>query len=299
MAVEAVGGELTGSLALLADAGHLLVDVGSLGIGLMASWLAARPATAQMSYGYRRAEILAAMTNGVALWAIAGAIIVEAAQRLRSPHPVSGAGMLVVAVLGLAGTLSSGAVLSSVHGENLNVRAALLHVLADAAASLGTITAGLVILVTGWIPVDPLLSFAIAGLILAGSWPLLRDAVTILMEGTPARVSLADVERAMREVPGVRDVHDLHVWSLTAGVEAVSGHVLVRDAAQSQRILGELAAMLNAKFGLRHVTLQVEAEEFTEPWHPRCAPGEDPRVRAVGDDRPRDAGEPRGHRPVL
>jgi cobalt-zinc-cadmium efflux system protein len=229
-----------------------------------------------MSYGYRRAEILAAVTNGVALWAISGAIISEAVQRVRTPHPVSGIGMLAVAVLGLAGTLSSGAVLSSARGENLNVRAALIHVLADAAASVGTIAASLVILVTGWTPVDAIVSCAIAGLILLGSWPLVRDAVTILMEGTPTGVSLADVERAMCAVPGVRGVHDLHVWSLTAGVEAVSGHVLIGDLMESQRILGDLGAVLNDRFGLGHVTLQVETEEFSEPWHPRCAPGEGP-----------------------
>ncbi len=276
VAVEAVGGWLAGSLALLADAGHLLVDVGSLGIGLMACWLAARPATAQMSYGYRRAEILAAMTNGVALWAISGAIVYEATQRLRFPHPVSAAGMLAVAVLGLAGTLASGALLAPAHGENLNVRGALAHVLADAAAAVGTIAASLVILATGWTPADAVMSFLVAGLILVGSWPLVQEAARILMEGTPTRVSLSDVERAMCAVPGVRGVHDLHVWSLTAGVEAVSGHVLVGDIAQSQRILGDLGRLLNARFGLTHVTLQVEIEEFAEPWHPRCGPGEEP-----------------------
>ncbi len=276
MAVEAVGGWLAGSLALLADAGHMLVDVGSLGIGLMGSCLAARPATAQMSYGYRRAEILAAMINGVALWAISGAIIFEATQRLRSPHPVAAVGMLAVAALGLGGTLASGAVLGSVHGENLNVRAALVHVLADAAASVGTIAASLVILATGWTPADAVVSFAVAGLILLGSWPLLRDAVGILMEGTPARVALADVARAMCAVPGVRGVHDLHIWSLTAGADAVSGHVSISDLAESQRILSDLGTLLHTRFGLGHVTLQVETEEFAEPWDPRCAPGEGP-----------------------
>lgn len=242
----------------------------------MASWLASRPATAQMSYGYRRAEILAAMTNGVALWAISGAIIYEATQRLRFPHPISAAGMLAVAVFGLAGTLASGALLAPAHGANLNVRAALAHVLADAAAAVGTIAASLVILATGWTPADALMSFVVAGLILVGSWPLVQEAVRILMEGTPTRVSLSDVERAMCTVSGVRGVHDLHVWSLTAGMEAVSGHVLVGDIAQSQRILGDLGALLNARFGLTHVTLQVEVEEFAESWHPRCGPGEEP-----------------------
>lgn len=276
MAVEAVGGWFTGSLALLADAGHLLVDVGSLGIGIVACWLAARPATAEMSYGYRRAEILAAVTNGLALWAIAGAIIYEAIQRLHAPHAVAAPGMLAVAVLGLAGNLASSALLAPAHGENLNLRAALAHVLADAAAAVGTIAASLVILVTGWTQADALVSFGIAGLVLAGSWPLVHEAVRILMEGTPRGLSLAEVEHAMCTVPGVRGVHDLHVWSLTAGVAAMSGHVLVADLGESQRLLGDLGSLLSMRFGLGHVTLQLETEEFSESWHPNCAPGPGP-----------------------
>lgn len=276
MAVEAVGGWITGSLALLADASHLLVDVGSLGLAAVGSWLATRPATAQMSYGYRRAEILAAVINGAALWGIAGAILYEAAHRIRSPHPVAAAGMLAVGVLGLGGNLASGALLAPAHRENLNVRAALAHVLADAAAAVGTIGASLVILVTGWTLADVLVSIGVAGLVVAGGWPLLRDAVRILMEGAPRGVSLQEVAEAMCTVPGVRGVHDLHIWSLTSGVEAVSGHVLVGDPRDSQRILGELGALLNDRFGLTHVTLQVETEEFREPWHPMCAPGVGP-----------------------
>ncbi len=276
VAVEAVGGWLTGSLALLADAGHLLVDVGSLGIGIIACWLAQRPATAEMSYGYRRAEILAAVTNGVALWAIAGAIIYEAVQRLHVPHPVAAPGMLAVAVLGLAGNLVASALLAPAHGGNLNVRAAFAHVLADAAAAVGTIAASLVILATGWTPADALVSFGIAGLVLVGSWPLVREAVRILMEGTPRGLSLAEVERALCTVPGVRGVHDLHIWSLTAGVVAVSGHVLVADLGDSQRLLRDLGSLLGTRFGLSHVTLQLETEEFSEPWHPNCAPGTGP-----------------------
>lgn len=278
MALEAVGGWWTGSLALLADAAHLLVDVGSLGLAAAGSWLATRPATAQMSYGYRRAEILAAVANGVALWGIAGAILYEAAQRLRTPHPVAAAGMLAVGVVGLAGTLLSGALLAPAHRHNLNVRAAFLHVLNDAAAIVGTISASLVILATGWTLADVLVSVGVAGLALAGGWPLIREAVRILMEGTPGGVSLTEVAEAMCAVPGVRGVHDLHIWSLTSGVEAVSGHVLVRDPAEGQRILGELGALLSTRFGLNHVTLQVETEEFTEPWHPTCRPGVEPHA---------------------
>lgn len=273
MAVEAVGGWLTGSLALLADAGHLLVDVGSLGVAIFAARLAVRPATAEMSYGYRRAEILGAVTNGIALWAVAAAILYEAAQRLRVPHPISAPGMLGVAVLGLAGNLVSSALLAPAHGDTLNTRAAFTHVLADAAAAVGTIAASLIILVTGWTPADPLVSIGVAGLVLAGSWPLIREAVHILMEATPRGLSPAEVERAMCSVPGVRGVHDVHIWSLTAGVAAVSGHVLVADLAESQRVLGDLGALLSSRFGLTHVTLQVETEAFREPWHRNCTPG--------------------------
>jgi cobalt-zinc-cadmium efflux system protein len=272
MVVEAVGGWLTGSLALLADAGHLLADVGTLGVGFIGSWLAARPVTARMSYGYRRAEILAAVTNSLALWAVAAAIFYEAIQRLGTTHPVSAPGMLVVALFGLTGNIVSSAVLAPCRGANLNARVAFTHILADAAASVGTIAASFVILITGWMQADAVVSFAIAGLILAGSWPLLREAVQILMEGTPPRLSLTEVEGAMRAVPGVAGVHDLHIWSLTSGMEAVSGHVLIADPGESQRVLRDLVRLLSARYGLGHVTLQVETEESIDPAHPSCTP---------------------------
>jgi len=279
MAVEAVGGWLTGSLALLADAGHLLADVGSLGVSFIAGWLAARPVTARMSYGYRRAEILAAATNGIALWAVAGAILFEAVHRLRVAHPVAAPGMLVVALIGLAGNLASSAVLAPSREANLNIRAAFLHVLTDAAAAVGTIAASFVILATGWTRADAVVSLGIAALILSASWPLVREAVQILMEGTPGHLSLTDVEAAMRSVPGVVSVHDLHIWSLTSGVNAVSGHVVVADARESQRVLEELCAMLTERYGLGHATLQLETGEFTDPQHPSCAPGSEPVSR--------------------
>jgi len=276
MVIEAVGGWWTGSLALLADAGHLLVDVGSLGLGLLAASIASRPATAQMSYGYRRAEILAALTNVAALWVIAVAIGWEAVARLATPRPVAAPGMLAVAIAGLGGNLLASMLLLRAHGESLNVRAALAHVLADAAAAIGTIAAGLVILATRWTQADPIVSLGVAALLVGGSWPLLREAVRILMEGTPPGVSLPDVHRAMAGVRGVAEVHDLHIWSLTSGIAAVSGHVRVDDDADTQQVLTNLGTMLRDRFGLSHVTLQVETEEFLDPWHPRCAPGSDP-----------------------
>jgi cobalt-zinc-cadmium efflux system protein len=162
------------------------------------------------------------------------------------------------------------------HGENLNVRTALAHVLADAAAAVGTIAAGLVILVARWTPADPIVSLGIAALLVAGSWPLLREAVRILMEGTPPGISLLEVHQAIAAVPGVCEVHDLHIWSLTSGIAAVSAHVRVDDGIDSQEVLTRLGTMLRDRFGLSHVTLQVETSEFLDPWHPRCAPGSDP-----------------------
>jgi cobalt-zinc-cadmium efflux system protein len=278
MLVEAMGGWLSGSLALLADAGHLLVDVGALGLGVVGSWVASRPATSQMSYGYRRAEILAAVTNGVALWAIAGAIIYEAVRRLGAPHPVLAPAMLAVAVVGLAGNLASTVLLARSEGENLNVRAALVHVVGDAAAAAGTIAASLVILTTGWTAADAWVSFGIAGLLLVGSWSPVRDAVEILMEGTPRGISIPAVEAVMRAVPGVLEIHDLHVWSLTAGVPAVSAHVRIADPAEGHHILMALCTALHERFGLSHTTIQLETETVDAPWHTDCAPEVRPRA---------------------
>jgi cobalt-zinc-cadmium efflux system protein len=272
LTVEAVGGWLTGSLALLADAGHLLADVGTLGIGFLGSWLAARPAPSQMSYGYRRAEILAAITNGLALWAVAGTIVYEAVRRFHTAHAVAAPGMLVVALLGFAGNLANGAVLGPHRSANLNLRVAFTHVVADTAAALGTIAAGFVILATGWTQADAIASAGIAGLILVASWPLLREAVQVLMEGAPAHLSVPEVEEAMRGVPGVAGVHDLHIWSLTSGMEAVSGHVIVTDPEKGQRVLEDLCRLLSHRYGLEHVTLQLETEHPGDPFHPNCGP---------------------------
>ena len=272
MLIEAVGGWLTGSLALLADAGHLLADVGSLAVAVVGSWVAGRPPTGRMSYGYRRAEIFAALINGVALLAVAASIISAAFHRLLAPHPIAATGMLAVAAVGLAGNLASSALLAPAREENLNVRAAFLHVLADAAASIGTIAASLVILATGWAAADPLVSLAIAAVLVAVAWPLLRHAVEILMEGTPRGVSLPEIEAAMCRVPGVIGIHDLHVWSVTSGVPAVTGHVRIGDPAAAHRILVELSDLLHERFHLGHVTLQLEAQPLDAPWHAICDP---------------------------
>jgi cobalt-zinc-cadmium efflux system protein len=199
--------------------------------------------------------------------------VYEAIQRVTVSHQVSAPGMLVVALFGLAGNIAIGAVLAPSRSANLNLRVAFAHVLADAAAGVGTIAASFVILMTGWTRADAVASLGIAALILAGSWPLLREAVLILMEGAPAHLSVTEVETAMREVPGVADVHDLHIWSLTSGAEAVSGHVVVADPGERQRVLGDLCRLLSDRYGLGHATLQVEAEHPADPSHPDCTPG--------------------------
>jgi cobalt-zinc-cadmium efflux system protein len=256
--VEVVGGLATGSLALLADAGHMLGDTATIALALFASWLAARPATAQRSFGYRRAEILAALANGVALVAVAIWVFVEAIDRFSSPPKILAGWVLVVAGIGLLVNLVAAGILARAAGESLNVRAAYTHVLADLAASAGVIVAALVVLATGWRYADPLAGLAIGLLVLASSWTILRDSVSILLESTPAGIDAQAVGRRLAEVDGVVEVHDLHIWTITSGFPALSAHVLVGrgDDCHARRL--ELERILADEFGLGHTTLQVE-----------------------------------------
>ncbi len=263
--VELVGGLATGSLALLADAGHMLGDTATIALALFASWLAARPATAQRSFGYRRAEILAALANGVALVVVAIWVFVEAIDRFSDPPTILAGWVLVVAVIGLVVNLLSAAILARAAGESLNVRAAYTHVLADLAASVGVIAAALVVLATGWRYADPLAGLAIGLLVLASSWTILRDSVSILLESTPAGVDAGDVGRRMADVEGVVEVHDLHIWTITSGFPALSAHVLVRADDDCHARRRELEAILADEFGLRHTTLQVEHVTERQP----------------------------------
>jgi cobalt-zinc-cadmium efflux system protein len=262
-AVELVGGLATGSLALLADAGHMLGDTATIALALFASWLAARPATAQRSFGYRRAEILAALANGVALVAVAIWVFIEAIDRFSSPPKILAGWVLVVAGIGLLVNLVAAGILARAAGESLNVRAAYTHVLADLAASAGVIVAALVVLATGWRYADPLAGLAIGLLVLASSWTILRDSVSILLESTPAGIDAQAVGRRLAEVEGVVEVHDLHIWTITSGFPALSAHVLVGrgDDCHARRL--ELEKILADEFGLGHTTLQVE--HVTEP----------------------------------
>jgi len=258
MVVQIVVGWWTNSLALLADAAHLFVDAVGVGLSLLAVWFAERPATAEKTYGYYRVEILAALVNGVVLCVLAIAILVEAWERVRVPHEVSAGPVLVVAVAGLGVNLLAAWLLHAGAGESLNVRGAYLEVLGDALSSAAVIVAAAVILVTGWTAADALASAAIGFLILPRTLALLKQAVNVLLEGVPAHLDLGEIETALRGVPGVKRVHDLHVWTLTSGREAMSAHVEVEPGTRPDRILDELHVVLHARFGIDHTTIQVE-----------------------------------------
>lgn len=258
MVVEFVGGWITNSLALMADAGHMLNDVAALGLSIFALWFARRPATPAKTYGYLRIEILAALANGTTLILIAAVIIWQAYQRFRVPQSVEGGLMLVVAVAGLIVNIIAAILLHSSSSHNLNVRGAYLHVLGDLLGSVGAISAAVIILTTGWLPADPLISVFVALLILAGSWRLLRESVDVLLEAVPRHIDLDALRRAIAEVPGVEEVSDLHVWTLTSGFLAMSGHAVISDPARSKRILEEVHARMHDDFGISHVTVQLD-----------------------------------------
>jgi cobalt-zinc-cadmium efflux system protein len=258
MLVEVVAGYAAGSLALLADAGHMLTDAATLGLALGAAWIGTRPATPERSFGFRRAEILAALANGVALVAIAIWIVVEAVQRLRHPLEPKGGWVLAVGAIGLAVNLAAAATLHGRGSESLNVQGALRHVLADVLGSVGVIAAGAIVLTIGWDRADPLIGLLIGGLVLASSWTLLRDSVGILLESTPRDLDAEAIGRAMVAVPDVQEVHDLHVWTITSGFPSLSAHVLVATGADCHAKRRELDRMLAERFGLTHTTLQVE-----------------------------------------
>ena len=261
MVAEAVGGYLTNSLALLADAGHMLSDVGSLALALIAMRFAIKPRTPQMTYGYYRAEILAALVNGVTLVVISIFIFYEAFTRFQSPPEIKSVPMLAIAILGLALNLYGALILSRKKGDSLNVHGAYLHVLADTLGSVGAIAAGVIMLTTGWFLADPIMSALIGMLVLFSSWRLLKESVTILMEGTPAHINLKAIEAEMRAVPGVVDIHDLHVWTVTSGFDAISAHVVVENCggmAEAQNILSLIRSKVKEKFRIEHSTIQIE-----------------------------------------
>jgi cobalt-zinc-cadmium efflux system protein len=258
--VEAGVGLLTGSLSLLADAVHMLVDAGGVLLSLLAVWFAERPATPAKTYGYYRVEILAALVNGVVLCVMAVGILVATYQRIWAPPHVPGGPILAVAVLGLAVNLAGLWLLHAGAGESLNVRGAYVEVLGDAVSSGVVIVTGLVILATGWVVVDPIAGAVIALFLLTRTWSLLRQTVNVLLEGAPAHLDVEEIEAALAARPSVRRVHDLHVWTLTSGREAMSAHVVARPPVEADRLLHDLHLVLHARFGIDHTTIQIETE---------------------------------------
>lgn len=255
--VEAVAGWWSGSLALIADAGHMLTDSTALGLAALAAWLARRPPSARHTYGLVRAEVLAALVNGLLMLGLIGFIALEAVERFGKPRYIQGETVIVVALLGLiinllvAWRLSRGS-------RDLNTRAALLHVVGDLLGSVAAITAGAVIMLTGWTPIDPLLSLLVAGLILVSAWRLLSEALHVLLEGVPLGVDLQEVGHSLADVEGVSSVHDLHIWTLSSGKIALSAHLDLDRLEDWPRILLEARRLLSGRHGIGHVTLQPE-----------------------------------------
>jgi cobalt-zinc-cadmium efflux system protein len=256
--VEVVGAAFTGSLAVLADAVHMLSDNLSLALALVASWLASRPTTAKRTYGYERAEVLAALANGVLLVALATWIVVEAVRRLSDPPDVLGGWMLAIALVGIGVNVLAAAVLWGSRAHSLNVEAALRHVGADLLGSVGIAIAGIVVLATGWLVADPLVGILIGALVLASSWGILRDSTSILLEASPKGIDTRVVGARLAGAPGVVEVHDLHVWTITSGFPALSAHVLVGPGEDCHERRRELERLLRDEFAIEHTTLQVE-----------------------------------------
>jgi cobalt-zinc-cadmium efflux system protein len=262
MVVEVVGGLLTGSLALLADAVHMLSDNVSLVLALVAIGLATRPPTPQRSFGWQRAEILAALANGVILLVVSAWILYEAIQRFESPEEVAGAGMLAVATAGAIVNVAAFRILAPGSRDSLNVAGAMRHVLADLAGSVGAIAAAIVILTTGWEQADPIIGALIAALVAFSAVPIVRESVRVLLEEAPAGMDANEIGEAMAAAPGVESVHDLHVWTITSGFPALSAHVVVGHDEDCHARRHELEGMLADRFGLDHTTLQMD---HTEP----------------------------------
>jgi cobalt-zinc-cadmium efflux system protein len=268
-AIEIAGGIATNSLALLTDAVHMFTDVAALAIAWFALWICSRPASAQKTFGYYRAEILAAFVNGVVLCLLVIGILVEAWRRLGAPPPVAGRGMLAIAVLGLAVNMLVAWRLHEHRSASLNLRGAYLHVLSDVLGSVGAIAAGLAIVIFDWRSADAVASIAIAGLILRSSWALVGEAVDVLMEAVPPHVEMNALQVALEGVDGVYEIHDLHVWTLTTGRYALSAHAVATPSAVHEPLLTALTDVCRDRFGIDHVTIQIELENRRagEPVH--------------------------------
>jgi cobalt-zinc-cadmium efflux system protein len=271
LVVEVVAAFLTNSLALLADAGHMLTDAAGIGLALLAMWFGRRPATREKSFGYHRLEILAAVANAAILFGVAAYIVFEGVQRLAAPLEVAGAPMLAVAVLGLLVNLVSLRLLQAGARTSLNLRGAYLEVVGDLLGSIAVIVAAVVVMLTGWTPIDPLASIAIAVLIVPRAWALLREAVDVLLQATPKGVDLDEVRAHLLRAEGVADAHDLHAWVLTSGMNVVSAHVVVEPGADPARVLDEVCRCLSDDFDMEHSTIQLETTDrrrLEESQHP-------------------------------
>lgn len=263
--VELVGGWLTNSLALLSDAVHMFTDVGALTLALVTMWIAAQPPSASKTYGYTRAEILGALVNGIALCVIVVWIVVEASQRIQDTPVVHSGGMTVVAAIGLLVNVVCAVLLRPSHDAGLGLRAAFMHVLIDLLGSIGAIGAGLVMLATGWYAIDSMVAIAIAVLVLGGVWGVVREAVDILMESVPGHVDLERLRADLESVPGTCRLHDLHVWTLTAGHYALSAHAVIDGSIDGEVVLEEMRRVLASRFHIDHVTIQLERSAPCEP----------------------------------
>ena len=264
MFIEAAAGFYTGSLALLSDAAHMLTDVFAISVAYFAIWITQRPATHTKTFGYYRAEIVGAFFNSLLLFFISGGILYEAAKRIQHPHEVKSLEMTIVAVIGLGINLTGAYILFKYQSGNLNIKGALYHVISDALGSVGAIVAGLIMITTKWYYADSIVSILVSVLIIRGAWMLFRESVHILLEGTPRGLDLKSVESTICSCEGVLGVHDLHVWTLTQGFEALSAHLVVDDIYKSQSLIREIKKDLFEKFNITHVTLQVETIDCEE-----------------------------------
>lgn len=264
LVAEVAGGLITGSLALLADAGHMLTDVGGLGLALIAIKLAERKASPSKTYGYYRAEILAALANGVVLIGISLYILYEAYQRFLNPPQVESKAMLIVAFIGLLVNLAGMYILRKGSKESLNMKGAYFEVLSDMLTSIGVIIAGIIMLITGWYYADPIISAGIGLFIFPRTWKLMKEATGVLLEGTPSDVNLQDLRKEILMVNGVESVHDLHVWSLTSGINAMSAHVVVKESLINNETLETINNAITSKFKISHTTFQLETKDYKE-----------------------------------
>lgn len=270
MVVEFVVGFWTGSLALLSDAAHMGTDVLGLGMALVAISLAARPRQGQRTYGLARLEVLAALANGVLLFGVATFVIIEAVRRIADPPEIPGWPLIVTAVLGLVVNLISMRLLVAGQRESINLRGAYLEVMADMIGSVGVIASAVVILTTGWQYADPIMGIAIGLFILPRTWNLMRQAIRILLETAPAHIDVAEVEAGLAELDGVHEAHDVHVWTVTSGVDAASGHLVLEQSANSGDVLRTATALLRDRFDIHHATIQCEPAEFGTADHGVC-----------------------------